>query len=292
MTHEIKYPVGIQSFSEIITGGYVYVDKTMYVRKMIDTGKYYFLSRPRRFGKSLFLTTLEAYFEGRRDLFKGLALDTDDVDWTPKPVIKFSFNAIRPTEKENLDKYLNATLSDYERKYEVKYILGDFTDRFASIIRQAKEKTGQNVAILVDEYDALLLSTLEPEKEEFNSYYRQTLKSLFSVLKNEDQSIYFVFITGISRFSQTSLFSGANHLEDISIFNDYGAICGITEQELHDNFKAGIEKFAEEEGIEFDEMLAELKENYDGYHFSKKCPDLYNPFSILRTLKSREIDNY
>lgn len=292
MAIDIKYPVGIQSFSEIISGGYVYVDKTMYIRKMIDSGKYYFLSRPRRFGKSLFLSTLEAYFEGRRELFKGLALDSDEIDWTPRPVIKFSFNAIRPNEKENLDKYLNATLSDYERKYEVEYILGDFTDRFAAIIRQSKEKAGKNVAILVDEYDALLLSTLEPENEELNSYYRQTLKSLFSVLKNEDQNIYFVFITGISRFSQTSLFSGANHMEDISILNDYGAICGITEQELHDNFKVGIEKFAEEEDIDINEMLVELKENYDGYHFSKKCPDIYNPFSILRTLKSREISNY
>ncbi len=292
MAAEIKYPVGIQSFSEIITRGYVYVDKTMYVRKMIDSGKYYFLSRPRRFGKSLFLTTLEAYFEGRRELFKGLAIDTDEVDWTPRPIIKFSFNAIRPNEKENLDKYLDATLSDYEREFEVKYIVGDLTDRFAAIIRQANEKTGRQVAILVDEYDALLLSTLEPEKEELNSYYRQTLKSLFSVLKNEDQNIYFVFITGISRFSQTSLFSGANHLEDISLLNDYGAICGITEEELHENFKVGIENFAEEEDIDFDEMLAELKNDYDGYHFSRKCPDIYNPFSILRALKSKQIDNY
>ncbi len=288
----MKYPVGIQSFSEIITGGYVYVDKTMYVRKMIDSGKYYFLSRPRRFGKSLFLTTLEAYFEGLRDLFRELALDTDEVDWTPKPIIKFSFNAIRPDKKENLDKYLHATLSKYERMYEVEFIEGDLTDRFAAILQKAKEKTGQKVVILVDEYDSLLLETLRSDQSELNAYYRQTLKSLFSVLKNEDQNIYFVFITGISRFSQTSLFSGANHLEDISILNDYGAICGITEQELKDNFKEGIENFAEEEDISYDEMLTELKMNYDGYHFSKKCPDIYNPFSILRALKSKEIDNY
>ncbi len=291
MAAEIKYPIGIQSFSEIICGGYVYVDKTMYVRKMIDSGKYYFLSRPRRFGKSLFLTTLEAYFEGRRDLFKGLALDTDDVDWTPKPIIKFAFNAIRPTEKETLDKYLNAILSDYEENYGIR-CNGDFADRFAKILRVAKEKTGQKVAILVDEYDSLLLETLHPEQSELNTYYRQTLKSLFSVLKNEDQNICFVFIAGVSRFSHTSLFSGANHLEDISILNDYGAICGITEQELYDNFKIGIENFAKEEDMEFGEMIAELKNNYDGYHFSKKCPDIYNPFSILRTLKSKEIDNY
>lgn len=291
MARLIKYPVGIQSFSELITGGYVYVDKTMYVRKMIDSGKYYFLSRPRRFGKSLFLTTLQAYFEGQRDLFKGFALDTDEVDWVPKPVIKFSFNAIRTDKKENLDNYLDVTLSDYEAKYNIKS-KGDFTDRFAKILRVAKEKIGQKAAILVDEYDALLLETLRSEQSELNAYYRQTLKSLFSILKNEDQNICFVFITGISRFSHTSLFSGANHLEDISIQNEYGAICGITEDELKDNFKEGIEALAAEEDVEFHDMLAELKENYDGYHFSKNCPDLYNPFSILRTLKSKEIDNY
>ncbi len=292
MTKGIKYPVGIQSFSEIITGGYAYVDKTRFVKMMVDTGKYYFLSRPRRFGKSLFLSTLQAFFEGRRELFKGLYLDTDDVDWTPKPVVKFSFNAVRVTEKKNLDRYLNVTLCSYERAYGVKEAEGDFSDRFAIILRKAHADTGQKVAILVDEYDALLLDTLTPELSALNTYYRQTLKSLFSVLKNEDEHITFVFVTGISRFSHTSLFSGANHLEDISLLNDYSSICGITEQELLEYFNEGIEVFAKEKNVEYKESLIQLKENYDGYHFAIKSPDIYNPYSILRALKSRCVDNY
>ena len=228
MAGEIKYPVGIQDFRKLREMGYVYVDKTKFIKNMISSPKYYFLSRPRRFGKSLFLTTLEAYFEGDRNLFKGLALDSDEVDWTPRPVIKFSFNAVRAKEKDNLDKYLETTLSAYERKYEVKFIVGDLTDRFATIIRHAKEKTGQKVAILVDEYDAILLDTLRSELSDLNNYYRQTLKSLFSVLKNEDANIQLAFVTGISRFSQTSLFSGANHLKDISMLEEYDSICGIT----------------------------------------------------------------
>ncbi len=292
MAQEIKYPIGIQSFSEIISGGYAYVDKTMYVKKMIDTGKYYFLSRPRRFGKSLFLSTLQAYFEGRRDLFKGLFLDTDDVDWAPKPIVKFSFNAVRATAKENLDKYLHVTLAGYEKTYGIPEAEGDFSDRFTAIIRKAWEQTGQKVAILVDEYDSPLLDTINPEQAELNSYFRQTLKSFFTVLKNADEYITFAFVTGISRFSHTSLFSGANHLEDISLVDDYAAICGITEQELLDTFHTGIQHFADAKNVDKKEILSQLKENYDGYHFARKCPDIYNPFSILRALKNSFIDNY
>lgn len=292
MGHGIKYPVGIQSFSEIITGGYAYVDKTMFIKKMVDTGKYYFLSRPRRFGKSLFLSTLQAYFEGKRELFKGLSLDVDDLDWTPKPIVKFSFNAVRATEKENLDKYLHVTLSSYESIYGIHEAEGDFSDRFAIIIRKAHAHTGQKVAVLVDEYDSLLLDTISAEQSELNSYYRQTLKSLFTVLKNEDENIAFVFVTGISRFSHTSLFSGANHLEDISLLDEYSAICGMTEPELLTIFEEGIKNLAYEKGIEYTDSLLLLKENYDGYHFAYKSSDIYNPYSILRALKSRNIGNY
>lgn len=292
MVQEIKYPVGIQSFSEIISGGYAYVDKTRYIRMMVDTGKYYFLSRPRRFGKSLFLSTLQAYFEGRRDLFKGLYLDADDIDWSPKPIVKFSFNAVRPTAKENLDKYLHVTLSSYESIYCIPEAEGDFSDRFAAVIKKAYEKSGQKVAILVDEYDSLLLDSLSPDQADLNTYYRQTLKSLFTVLKNEDEHITFAFVTGISRFSHTSLFSGANHLEDISLSDEYSAICGITEQELLSTFETGVKNFARERREDCREILLQLKENYDGYHFSKKSQDIYNPYSILRALKSRSIENF
>lgn len=291
MEEDIKYPVGIQSFSEIITGGYVYVDKTMYVRKMIDSGKYYFLSRPRRFGKSLFLSTLESYFEGRRDLFKGLALDSDGIDWTPRPVIKFSFNAVRAKEKGSLDKYLETTLSEYEEKYAI-LSRGDYSDRFAILIRRAKEKTGQKVAILVDEYDSVLLDTMGAELSDLNNYYRQTLKSIFSVLKNEDANIYLAFITGISRFSHTSLFSGANHLKDISMLEEYDSICGITEAELHTILLPGVKCFAEKLKKSPTDVLALLKENYDGYHFSETCTDIFNPFSLLQALDNKKISNY
>ena len=292
MAGEIKYPVGIQDFRKLREMGYVYVDKTQFIKKMISSPKYYFLSRPRRFGKSLFLTTLEAYFEGDRNLFKGLALDSDEVDWTPRPVIKFSFNAVRAKEKDNLDKYLETTLSAYERKYEVKFIVGDLTDRFATIIRHAKEKTGQKVAILVDEYDAILLDTLRSELSDLNNYYRQTLKSLFSVLKNEDANIQLAFVTGISRFSQTSLFSGANHLKDISMLEEYDSICGITEDELRTLFIPGLKKFADKIKKDSVDVLALLKENYDGYHFSETCPDIYNPYSLLQALEDKKISNY
>ncbi len=291
MAKEIKYPIGIQDFRKLREMGYAYVDKTQYILKMIASPSYYFLSRPRRFGKSLFLSTLQAYFEGRRNLFEGLALDTDEVDWTPKPIIKFSFNAVRATDKENLDKYLNTALSVYEKEYGVEPG-GDYSDRFAALIRKASKKTGQKVVILVDEYDSLLLDTLKSELQDIHSYYRQTLKSLFTVLKNEDSNIYFAFITGISRFSHTSLFSGANNLDDISIFNQYASICGITEEELNFYFKDGIASFAEEEDIDYASCYALLKKNYDGYHFAKKSPDIYNPFSIIRALKYKTIDNY
>ncbi len=271
--------------------GYAYVDKTQYILKMLAAPGYYFLSRPRRFGKSLFLSTLQAYFEGRRNLFDGLAIDTDDIDWTPKPIIKFAFNAVRATDKENLDKYLNTALSEYEEEYGLEP-RGDYSDRFATIIRKANEKTGQKAVILVDEYDSLLLDTLRAELQDIHTYYRQTLKSLFTVLKNEDSNIYFAFITGISRFSHTSLFSGANNLEDISIINEYAAICGITEEELNAEFKEGIASFAEIEEIDYATCYALLKENYDGYHFAKKSPNIFNPYSIFRALKYKTIDNY
>lgn len=292
MAEEMKYPIGIQSFSEIITGGYAYVDKTMFVRKMIDTGKYYFLSRPRRFGKSLFLSTLQAYFEGKRGLFKGLALDTDEIDWTPKPVVQFSFNAVRATGKENLDKYLNASLSAYERQYGITFTEGDFSDRFASVLLHAHESTGQKVAVLVDEYDSLLLDTINAGQSDLNTYFRQTMKSLFTVLKNADEHIALAFITGVSRFSHTSLFSGTNNLKDISLAEDYDTICGITENELRRALSPGINAFAKKIGKCENDVLALLKENYDGYHFSESCADIYNPFSVLLALDNKRISTY
>ncbi|MBO5444788.1 MAG: AAA family ATPase, partial [Muribaculaceae bacterium] len=243
MDASLKYPVGIQTFEKIIKGGYTYVDKTEYIRKLLRGGEYYFLSRPRRFGKSMFLTTLEAYFEGRRDLFKGLALDSyDDLDWTPRPVIKMAFNALDPQNPEDLVRMVSNRLSFYEKRYGVEDIAYNLADRFINLIMRANEKTGRKVAVLIDEYDAPLLATLL--KPELNEKYRDTIKSLLTVLKTADEYIGFAFVTGVSRFSHTSLFSGANNLSDISMDDRYAAICGITEEELTAGFMPGIRDFA------------------------------------------------
>ncbi len=286
----IKYPIGIQTFSEIRGKGYVYVDKTKYIHHLVANGKYYFLSRPRRFGKSLFISTLEAFFEGRRELFKELAIDAYDLDWTPRPVIKLSLNTLDPKSEDSLIEYLSYIFEDYEKKYEIKNIAEQVSRRFEVIIRSAFEATGRRVAVLVDEYDFPLLSTLE--KETLNNTYRETLRALFSVLKNADECIKMAFITGVSRFSHTTLFSGANNLKDISLDDDVNAICGISDEEIRKELMPGIHEFAEKQGKTDEEMLALLKENYDGYHFSRNSEDIYNPFSLMNALDRCRIDNY
>lgn len=287
----MRYPIGIQTFSEIINGGFVYADKTGFIHDLLRSGKYYFLSRPRRFGKSLFLSTLQAYFEGKRELFAGLALnDFNDLEWTPRPVIKLQLNALDPKSEEDLMQMIGNQLAIYESIY------GKLTDtdrpatRFHNLLMQAFLKTGLQAAVLIDEYDAPLLATLH--KPELNESYRETLKSVFSVLKTADEYIRFAFVTGVSRFSQTSLFSGANNLKDISLTDKYGAICGITEKELKRDFMPGIITFAKEQELTEEEAMQVLKDNYDGYHFSKKCPDIYNPFSVLGALDERHISDY
>lgn len=290
MADKLKYPIGIQYFPDVIEGGYVYVDKTAYIAKLTDSGKYYFLSRPRRFGKSLFISTLEAFFQGRRELFRGLAIDSDRYDWTPRPVIKMSLNTVDPKSTASLGNVIGSILREYESRYEISDCGDELSRRFEQILRKAYIQTGQKVAVLIDEYDAPLLSTLD--NETLNQSYRATLKSVFSVLKSADEYIHFAFVTGVSRFSHTSLFSGANHLKDISLDRHYGAICGITEDELKSNFAKGIRDFADEEGVSEETMLRMLKENYDGYHFCDNCPDIYNPFSLLRALDSQRITDY
>ena len=290
MAASMKYPVGIQDFGKLREGNYAYVDKTKYIKLLLETPNYYFLSRPRRFGKSLFISTLEKYFEGSRELFKGLDIDTDEMDWIPRPVIKISFNTIDTKSEDALIAHISSLLRDYETQYEISDYGDSISRRFEILIRTACQSTGRKVAILVDEYDAALLKTLEDKT--LNKSYRDTLSAFFSVLKNADEYIHFAFITGISRFSRTSLFSGANNLEDISLDDEYAAICGITEEELKGLFMPGVHDFAEHEEVTADQMLATLKDNYDGYHFSEACPDIYNPFSLLNALKSQKISNY
>lgn len=291
MASKMKYPTGIQDFAEVINGGYTYVDKTRYIRLLEDMGKYYFLSRPRRFGKSLFLSTLEKYFEARRDLFNGLDIAADDnIDWTPRPVIKIALNTLDAKSENALINYLGSVFREYECKYDIPDYGDDVARRFEIIIKRACQLSGRKVVVLVDEYDAPLLNTFD--NDNFNESYRDTLRAVFSVLKNSDEYIHFAFITGVSRFSQTSLFSGANHLKDISLEKNMAAICGITEKELRDLLMPGVREFAESLGISDNETLTLLKENYDGYHFSETSPDIYNPFSLLNALQSQKISNY
>lgn len=290
MAQAAKYPIGIQYFPDIINGGYIYVDKTEYIRQLVNTGKYYFLSRPRRFGKSLLLTTMQAYFEGRRELFKGLAIDRDDMDWTPHPVIMLSLNTLDPKSEDSLLDYLGDCLLPYERKYGRDPEIKTLSQRLTNILIRARETTGQKAVVLVDEYDAPLLSTIE--KPELNGLYRETLKAMFSVLKSSDRLIHFAFVTGVSRFSHTSLFSGANNLRDISFDDMYAGICGITEEELMLYLKPSVKEFADKAAISISEAFDVLKENYDGYHFCEDCPDIYNPFSLLSALSAKKTQDY
>lgn len=290
MTGTEKFPISIQTFSDIINGGYAYVDKTSYIWKLLHYGKQFFLSRPRRFGKSLFLSTLQAYFEGRRELFKGLDIDREDVDWTPRPVFKFSLNALDSESDQSFNEYFSDCLVLYEMEYGRNPEVTSLSQRLVYLLKTAYEKTGQKPVLLFDEYDAPLLSTLGDEK--LNESYRRTLKSILSVLKMSDELISFAFITGVSRFSHTSLFSGANHLEDISFNDEFAAICGITEDELTECFHRSIHDFAKKKTSTDEEGLKSLKENFDGYHFTPDCPDIYNPLSLFKALKYKRIEDF
>lgn len=290
MAENKVYPIGVQSFTKIIEDGLIYVDKTEYVRRLVKNGTYYFLSRPRRFGKSLLVSTLEAYFQGKRDLFKGLALDADDMDWTPRPVFLFSFNNCESKSQDDIFNLINSTLIFYEEIYGRQENIDGLSQRFEWLLINAYRQTGQKVAVLIDEYDSPLLDTLN--NPELNEFYRNTLKAFYTVLKTADRYISFALITGVSRFTHTSLFSGANNLEDISIAEEYAAICGITEEELKHSLKFGIESCANKWGVTFDMALNILKENYDGYHFCAESPDIYNPYSLIRALKQHKISNY
>ena len=290
MRDSLKYPIGLESFEKIIELGFVYIDKTSYIQKLLEQPKHYFLSRPRRFGKSLLLSTLQAYFEGRRELFKGLAIDDDEMDWTPRPVFKLSLNSIIPNSEDAIDNVLSSIFMSYEKVFGKLDGITDLSQRLRNLIVNAHEQTGRKVVVLVDEYDSPLLSTLD--RPELNEYYRQTLRGVFSVLKSADAHIHLAFITGVSRFSQTSLFSGANNLSDISFDSRYAGVCGITEEELKSRLWTGICDLAEKLRITEEEAFARLKESYDGYHFCEESPDIYNPFSLLSALDARKIRDY
>lgn len=290
---EIKYPVGIQSFPEIIKGGYLYVDKTAYI-KLLGEGKYYFLSRPRRFGKSLLISTLEAYYQGKRELFKGLAIDSLTDDWDPHPVLHLDLNSGSYQNLDGLQEILDSHLRDWELKYEV----GDSdiqaakspSIRFRNIIKRAYEKTGKKVVILIDEYDKPLLNSVGDE--ELSDNFRTLLKTLYSNLKSMDSYIELALLTGVARFSKVSIFSDLNNLRDISFEEKFAGICGITSDELDSYFADGISRLAHKEGKSYDDTRELLRANYDGYHFADVSPDIYNPFSLVSVFAKMRLGPY
>ncbi|AIN93449.1 ATP-binding protein [Treponema putidum] len=295
-----KIPIGIQSFEKMRNDRYLYVDKTKYVYNLVRTSSPYFLSRPRRFGKSLFLSTLKAYFLGQKELFRGLYIEKAEEKraeiekneaWMEYPVFYLDFNIGRYDEPHSLKNHLNLALSQFEEIYGSHKQEKEAAQRFAGIIQRAYQKTGKQAVILVDEYDKPLLQTMGVN-EALNEEYRNTLKAFYSVIKTCDQYIRFAFLTGVTKFSKVSIFSDLNNLKDISMLNDYAEVCGLTQGEIENTFKPEIERLAGNTKNSYDKMIEELKKRYDGYKFSVLGESVYNPFSILSTLDSGELKNY
>ena len=291
MSERRNLPIGIQTFEDIRRNNYVYVDKTDFVGKLAYNGKPYFLSRPRRFGKSLFLSTLRSYFEGRRDLFEGLAISKTETEWKQYPVLYFDFTGKNYASADDLRANLDDILSGYEAIYGKNTESSDVEIRFRNLIKAAHGKTGSQVVVLVDEYDKPLLQNVTNESIE--DEIRALLKGFYGNLKGEDAHIRFVFITGVTRFDKVSIFSDLNNLRDISLAEEFTGICGITQQELEADFIPEVERMGEKNGISKEECLAELKKNYDGYHFSKDTKtDIYNPFSLLNAFSESDFGSY
>ena len=284
------YPIGIQSFQKIIEEGYTYVDKTFFVAKLVKESQYVFLSRPRRFGKSLLLSTIHAYFEGRRELFKGLAIDRLDMDWTARPVLHFDFNSEDYSADDALAKIISRQLEEYEEKYGMTDLSDTLSGRFSKLIRHITETTSKKVVILIDEYDKPLVE-LETDSELYEKRQRM-LKGFFSNLKSMDEYIEFGMLSGVARFSKISIFSDLNNLDDISLENAYSEICGWTEAELTKYFQPGIQALADERTEEPAATISALRDYYDGYLFSPKGSPVYNPFSVMRALKAKAIMPY
>ncbi|MDE5814473.1 MAG: ATP-binding protein [Muribaculaceae bacterium] len=291
MDYSQKSPIGQQDFRELREDNSYYVDKTYFVEKIAKSdSRYWFLARPRRFGKSLFLSTVRYFYEGRRELFKGLYLDSIDWDWKQYPVLRLDLNTEKYKEQGLLDGVLDNYFRNWEKEYGVEAIGDTLSVRFHNIIVAAHEKTGHKVVILVDEYDKPLVGNLNVD-DNFE-HYRTRLASVYSNFKSSAEHIQLVFLTGVSRFSKLSVFSDLNNLNDITFDNDFADICGITEKELFENFRIGIENLAEENDFSYEEACLKLKRNYDGYRFAKKGSDIYNPWSVLNCLSKREISNY
>jgi hypothetical protein len=287
--NEIKYPVGMQDFEDIRKRGYLYVDKTGLIYKLVNAYKYAFLSRPRRFGKTLLTSTLHYYFEGRKDLFAGLAIEPLEKDWTQYPVLHFDLGRLKELTPDELREALHKELNKYDEKIDIT-TTGTPGGRLDELIQGAYSKTGNPVVVLIDEYDAPIMDALhDPDKL---PEVRKVMRNFYASLKANDSILRFVFITGVSTFSQMGIFSELNNLKKITGDDRYAAICGITEQELKDNFKTGIESLAEQEECTTEEILAKLKDKYDGYHFSRALVDVYNPFSLMNAFDEKQLSDY
>ena len=298
----MKYPIGVQSFEKLRQGGFVYVDKTDLVYKLAQ-GHVYFLARPRRFGKSLLVSALKAYFEGRRELFEGLKMAALEKDWKQYPVITFDFNVSDKRTATGLTEYILGVIAKLEDRHGIRPFIEetsgrpslDVSLRFNHLLEELHEKTGRKVVVLIDEYDKPLLDLVEtgnPADEQQLINNRELLKTLFSVFKPADDHLRFVLLTGITKFSQVSMFSGFNQPDDISIDARYDTLLGITEEELYTVFDEPINELAEVQGCSAEEVRQQLKQRYDGYHFSKRLKDVYNPFSILNTFAKLDMRDY
>lgn len=285
------YPVGIQTFSEIIGKNYLYIDKTGYVYRMTHSAsKYMFLSRPRRFGKSLLASTLHSYFEGRKELFKGLVIEKLETEWMSYPVFHFDMSLAKHVDRERLESMLNIQLYRYEEIYGRLDGEVMLNDRLTGLIQRAYQQTGKQVVVLIDEYDAPLLDVMHEDKN--LPILRNVMRNFYSPLKACDPYLRYVFLTGITKFSQLSIFSELNNIKNVSMDEPYAAICGITEEEIKEQMSYDLDLLAEKMQITRDEVLAKLKENYDGYHFTWPSPDIYNPFSLFNAFNDGKFNSY
>lgn len=284
------YPIGIQNFESLRKDGYLYVDKTRLIYRLVKTGRYYFLSRPRRFGKSLLISTLEAYFRGKREVFQGLAMEELEKEWARHPILHLDLNIEKYDTVESLGNILNNVLTRWEKEYGSEPSEVSFSLRFAGIIRRAHELTGQRVVILVDEYDKPMLQAIG--NEELQREFRNTLKPFYGALKTMDGDIKFALLTGVTKFGKVSVFSDLNNLNDISMDERYVALCGMTEEEIHHYFEDDIHQLASTQGLTYEETCGRLKESYDGYHFVENSEGIYNPFSVLNTFDKMKFGSY
>lgn len=288
---EIFYPIDSANFKWIRENGFLYVDKTEFIHKLTTKGRYYFLARPRRFGKSLFLDTLTEYFKGNRELFNGLAIDKlQSQEWECYPVVRFNLSGAAYEKEEDLLSVLGSIVSNYEEEFDIASSGDIIYSRFENIIRMASKKSGKGVVVLIDEYDSPLSSSIG--KPKLQEIYREQLHGFYSVLKKTEEYIQFCFLTGVTRYGKVSVFSGLNNLNDITFDNEYAGICGITTEELHKYYDVGVKILAQEHDTGTEDIYQKLRFNYDGYHFSTSLLDIYNPYSINYVFTKREFKDY